>query len=795
MHPITRWSAALPLVAYAVAAVLSTWPLAGHLTDRLAAPVGPGDPYLNLWILGWGLQTVVSDPAAVLTGSVFNANIFHPAPGTLAYSDHLLLQSTVLAPLFAATGNVVLCYNVLFLLSLVASAWAMHVCARALAGSEGGAYLAGLAWGFGSYRFAHLLHLQLQSLYFLPLTILFLHRTAAGRRRVDALVLGVLVGLQAISSVYYAVIGGIGLLVVAAALSVTALARGRGRFARRLALAAGVGAVLTLPVAVVYVRVQVEQGFGRSLFEAAQGAARVGSYLQAPEGNVLYGRTGLLRPDATAPGTQRGPERELFPGFALVGLATAGVALGWRRGARPLVAGMVALAVVGGVLSLGPDGLRPVYAWFHEYVFGFQAVRAPARFAVLVILALSMLAAVGWRELSAEAHGSSRRVRRTALAAVFMTAVLEGAHVPTGLAQAPSLRTPTGVWLSQAPGSGAVAVLPVGIDVDATPAMVQSLEHRRRIVNGYSGQRPEFYPALVDVLSTFPSDEALQALHDRDVQYVVTPRAVPGVGDAPPLVSRAVLADGIVYELVWTPEIDARLAVRTPVAPPAGPLTFRVGERSEYVVTWESGTVLEAGRIVLTVEGSGLRFRAAATTSPLVSRFFAANDWFLTETDAQLLPVTHEREQREGTRQLTRAYVFDREASVVRVAPTLDEARREGATTLPLEAGARDALAALYYVRTLGLEPGRQLTIPINEGGRGQRLDLNVVGLESIVVQGAPTRAWRIEPVLRQRVERRRPPTAVIWLSDDARRVPLAVDLRAAFGRVRLELVAHEGGR
>jgi hypothetical protein len=202
-----------PLLAYLAAAIVTTWPLVLHPHALLGAPSGPGDPYLNLWILGWGMPAVLSHPWSLFNGAVFNANIFHPATGTLAYSDHLLLQGVLLAPLYAITHDVVLCYNVLLIASLVASALAMHLFVRSVIGSEPGAYLAGLAWGFGSYHFAHLIHLQLQSLYFLPLTFLFLHRLIAGRRGRDVVLLGVTAALQAISSVYYGLIGGLALVV------------------------------------------------------------------------------------------------------------------------------------------------------------------------------------------------------------------------------------------------------------------------------------------------------------------------------------------------------------------------------------------------------------------------------------------------------------------------------------------------------------------------------------------------------------------------------------------------------
>ena len=108
----------------------------------------------------------------------------------------------------------------------------------------------------------------------------------------------------------------------------------------------------------------------------------------------------------------------------------------------------------------------------------------------------------------------------------FGAVVLESAHVPTALASAPPGTTEVGAWLRQAPGNGPVVVLPLGLDINSTPAMVQSLEHRRPLVNGYSGQRPSFYAPLVDTLSTFPSDESLLALHELGVQYVVSPAAL-----------------------------------------------------------------------------------------------------------------------------------------------------------------------------------------------------------------------------------------------------------------------------
>jgi len=790
-----RWG---PLLAYCVAAVVTTWPLVLHPLALLGATSGPGDPYLNLWILGWDMQTLLSNPASVFNGAIFNANIFYPATSTLAFSDHLLLQSLLLAPLYAITHDVVLCYNVLLVASLVASALAMHLFVRSTVRTEAGAYLAGFAWGFGSFHFGHLIHLQLQSLYFLPLTFFFLHRVVARRHGRDVVLLGAAAALQAISSVYFGIIGAIAL-----AVGGFALAAGVGRWRsvtvlRRLAYSAVIAAVLVLPVTMIYARVAQREGFGRNLFEAARNAAYTVSYLQVPPGNVLYGRTGLLRQqDPPIGGPPRtGPERELFPGFVLMAFAIAGAWLGWRSDARAMVATMVAIGAVGFVLSLGPDGVRPLYAAAHRFVFGFAVIRAPARFSVLVVFALSVLAAIAVRELHSPrlplpGRHDTRGLGVAVASALIAVGIMELLHVPRSLVPAPSQHTDLGEWLSREPGAGAVAFLPLDRDVESTPAMVQSLEHRRPIVNGYSGQRPAFYGPFADEINTFPSPDALATLHDSRVRFVVTPKPLDRA--EPPVTERARFEGGTIYELQWTPDLETRLVAANAVEPPPpGPIPFRVGELARYEVHWDgAGVSLSAGDISMAVEPPAYRLVVTATTAPWVARFFEAQDVFRTRVDEELLPRVHERDQHEGSRRVTRAFVFDGAARVVRTGRTLAEALDQEAVVLPMAPRARDAISALFYLRTLPLRTGDRFRLPVNEAGRNLVAEVTVNGLERITSLNRRVDAIRVTPVLQRRVEDRQPPAATIWLSNDQRHLPLVLDLAAGFGHVRVELVNY----
>ena len=775
------WRAA---ALYVVAAVTLTFPLAFSLTSSLGALQGPGDPYLNLWILGWGLRAWTTDPGSIFSGQVFNANIFFPSEGTLAYSDHFLLQAFALAPVYAITQNAVLCYNLLLIASIALSGLAMHVFTRAVTGSEKGAYVAGLVWACWPYRTAHILHIQLQALYFMPLALLCLHRVVARRRWRDSVALAAMTTLQIVASVYYGLMTAVVLVVSAIML---AFATGQWRAWRlwsRLATAAVLTLVLSVPVLLPYLRSQQVEGFGRTLVEAARHSASVQSYTQVPPVNMLYGRTGLLAPRAPLPGERdrMHVEHQMFPGVVLIGLAIVGLLRGVGSDSRPLVLSACALIVTGLVLSYGPEGFRGLYASLHENVFGFQAIRAPARFSVIAVLGLALLAALALRALA-----STKRAVAWLPGLLIGLLGLEYVNTPLPLAAAPPMRTEVGQWLASEPTQGAVLHLPLGPDIDNTPFMVQSLEHARPIVNGYSGQRPAYYSSLVDSVADLPSPGAFAVLREFDVRFVVSPAPVAGAGHArSPLVERARLTDGVVYEVRWTTDALAALDdLRAPPPPAPGPAPFTAGETATYDVYWDGGPLdIAAGTATLTVVSGSpgqarWEFETEATTADWVSTFFEAQDRFTTVTDGELLPTEHRREIREGRRQVDRRYVYDRAANLVQTAQM----------ALPLgDPSARDALSALYYVRTLALAPGDIVTVPLNEAGASLTLQVSVAEVEEIESAGGRVKALRLEPRVMRRVERRRPIAITLWLSTDARRLPLRAVVDAGFGRIRLEL-------
>lgn len=774
-------------------AVIVTWPLVAGLGTLLGAPEGAGDPALNLWILGWDLRVLFETPAHILTGRVFDAPVFHPARQTLAYSDHLLVQAVLVSPVYLVTRDVVVSYNVLWVASIWASALAMWWYAREVTGHRIGAIVAGLAWGFSAYRMAHVVHLQLQALYFLPLAALAVHRVVARRRLRDGVWLGLWYGLTALGSAYYAVIGAIGLGALLIGLVAGAGRSRLAHLARPLAVGALVSTALVLPVLVPYVQVQQREGFARTLDEAARHAASWQAYASDPP----------WRPVSLAP-VGRTEEDALRPGWGV--LLLAGLALGSLRTRvrRPHVWAWLMVAAVGLVLSFGPDGLRDVYGWAHRWIFGFHAVRAPARFGVLVTFATASLAAYG----VAWAAGRSSAVRGLAVVGVLLVAG-EAAAWRLPVRAAPVLDTAVNRWLRGEPGPGAVVHLPLPADHLATGPMLGTLVHGRPIVNGYSGQRPTFYGAIEQALASFPSADALWTIHDLDVRFIVWPDA--GLEADWPLVHRAALteSDGTahhVYELRDEDTLRTVLGDEAGVVPPEpGPAPFRSGEEAVYDVFWDgAGRTVSAGTARVRVDhadpadvflpdwvDAGLRERLAwrvsvvVETAPWMARVFEAHDTFVTWADDQFFPLVHRRALREGRRRVDQSVLFDDEVRALTIvdpaAPAIESGFR-----LRVPRDVRDPLTALLLVRTLPLDEAASL--PITDMGRTSTLETGAPATDTIEWSGTPTPTLRVRPVLTQRVARRAPLAIDVWLSGERGWLPLRAEVSAGFGRVRLEL-------
>jgi hypothetical protein len=574
----SRRDACVVTIVYLALTIVLTWPLAAGLARDI--PGDFGDPLFTAWAMAWA--------ATHLGRGWWSANIFAPHPLALAYSEHFLPQGLQALPVYAATGNPILGYNLVFLSTFVVSGLGMFLLGRELTGSRTAGFIAGLAFAFSPFRVASLPHLQVLSSAWMPLVLFGLRRHfVSGRTRPLAGAAAAWI-LQNLSCGYYLLFfSPIVWLYLAWEMTTRGLWRNR-RAVVRIAIACAAVVAATIPFLLPYLELR-RLGFNpRSLAETKKFSADVYAYFTADPNLRLWGHLatawqeaeGVLFPGLTivalaAFGALRagaGERAATPPAFAsqrasalhhgllflvlACWLAAVGLLLGWSirvpglrvtELSRTLVVASLAtvallaasararttmrawvaspagifsiITIVAAAMSLGPEvhakgrtiADTSLYAVFYHYVPGYDGVRVPARFAMIVTLGLAALTALG-------AAALERRRRHVLVALAGVLIVVEAVAIPipmnenstkysqTDLAPLPPRvelgdRTPEVYrFIAQLADESVILELPLGEPAFDIRYMFYSTVHWKRLVNGYSGGAPLAYEFLTEAL-------------------------------------------------------------------------------------------------------------------------------------------------------------------------------------------------------------------------------------------------------------------------------------------------------
>jgi hypothetical protein len=496
----------LPFVCSGLAFVLVTLVMASPFIDygRLATASYEGDSRLLIWTLGW-------DSHALLTWSpLFDANMYYPAPQALAWTEHLIGIAIFSLPVYAATDNPVLAYWITWLVAFPLNGLAMQALAHRVTGDRVAAFGAGLVYAFCFYRMQHAHgHLQFLWTWALPLVPLALERWVERPSFGRAAAVAALVTLQALASWYLAVFVALLSIVVSASFLTT-------RRLTRSHLVTGVTAFGVALIPLVWFAVPSLRIRSAGSAEAAANSADLAAYLVPPQ-NTWLGQ--WLQAHTSLQPRWIWGEQTLYVGATTTALALVGLWY-WRhhRGAIStpiIVAGALALS-----LSFGPGGgFSPYDVIVHTP--GLSLVRAPARFALLVMLAVAMLVGIAIAQLR-------QRLGKRALpllAALATIGLSESFVIGFPGGKPRDLPTPAVYELLNQLPAGPVLSLPTFADTREafreTDYLLFSTVHWRPIVNGAGRQDPPGHVATLEIASRFPASEAIGRLCGLGVRYVV----------------------------------------------------------------------------------------------------------------------------------------------------------------------------------------------------------------------------------------------------------------------------------
>jgi len=187
------------------------------------------------------------------------------------------------------------------------------------------------------------------------------------------------------------------------------------------------------------------------------------------------------------------------------------------------------LAVVAFLLSLGPtvklfdsEIIAGPYQLLFDHAPGFKGIRVPARFAILVAFAISVLAGYALTR----AMRTLKPAVATGIAALCIILVcVENWSLPIDYTDIEPEPPACYQWLAQQEGSFPILELPMHTRTphphrDAA-YVYHSVSHWKSLVNGYSGFTPPSAKPISLIMDTFPSHESLELLRRLGVRYVL----------------------------------------------------------------------------------------------------------------------------------------------------------------------------------------------------------------------------------------------------------------------------------
>ena len=498
--------AAMVVTLAIVLACVFTYPYISNFSN--AGRLDTNDGRWSIWVVSWVAHALTSDPL-----QLFRANIFHPHPNALAFSEGNIVEGVIAIPAWLLTKNPYTTHNSVFLFAFAQSFIATYYLVRRLTGDRRAAILAGIMFAYCPFAFVRQAHIQLLMIGFLPWCMLAWHRFLERTSLPRASELGAVMALTGLACAYYGIFAG---GMIALATLWFGFTRGRWKDARYWAAVAAAAVVcigLIAPFFLPYSQMQESTGFERPL--SGQYSANVAAWLNSSAWAHRWWVPYLWA-----------PSEGLFPGILAVVLGCWGATfvrerdgIGLRRDEAWYYIG---LALFTFWVTLGPKAGLYTALYYTVPVFSF--LRAPSRAGIVVTLCLVVLAAPALIALMRRPPSRLRFGGTSAAFAILLVLVVADLYrAPLRMREAPPLpnvyRT-----LARLP-RGPVIELPYWSENVAyhrhAEYMLLSTYHWQPLVNGYSDHIPQDFRDNARPLAGFPSRESFAILEKLGARYAV----------------------------------------------------------------------------------------------------------------------------------------------------------------------------------------------------------------------------------------------------------------------------------
>jgi hypothetical protein len=229
----------------------------------------------------------------------------------------------------------------------------------------------------------------------------------------------------------------------------------------------------------------------------------------------------------------------------------------------------------------------------------------------------------------------------------------------------------------------------------------------------------------------------------------------------------------------------------------AGPLPFAPGERITWSVSYGGVTAGTAWAEVRAAGGSLVTLAAGARSASWYEAIYAIDDVVESLWDTAGGGSSRYRTRfREG--RFHQDQLMEIAASGIRVwrKQERDGVWEEKVENYPGASGpVEDPQTAFYRIRTLPLEAGSSWRFPVFSGKKTWILDVSVDDRESLHTALGPLEAWPVHIRTRHEGDLVQKGDISVWLSDDARRIPVRIVIHANVGAIRADVATMSPAR
>ncbi|HEO66004.1 MAG TPA: hypothetical protein ENI73_09065, partial [Spirochaetes bacterium] len=382
----------------------------GFFTQNLSESIFPhaGDPCLNAYLLDYDYHKITS----LDFHHFFDANIIYPSKKALTFSEHLLGHQIFYIPIRKLSGDPVFSYNLLSLINFLLCSIGLFYLGLYLFKEIAPAVFLAIAFTYSSGLIHQMSHFQIFSFPWLGFVFLFLFLYLETERLKYGLIFVLFWLLQSLGSFYIAYILLLAIFLVILVHIIVKKKYFNLKLWKHLSIIGFLYLIVILPLSLPYLEAKHFYEFKRSIVQNVSFSAHFPiSYISPSSYNLFFSFIYDALQDAFP--LREMQEKVLFAGFLVFFFFFYRIVQRYRLGKnreKPLeYKYFFWLGLVFFILSLGPIFNRPYWndkviiplphLIFYYLVPGFSSMRVPARFGLIVIFVMTIIAAYGFKHL------------------------------------------------------------------------------------------------------------------------------------------------------------------------------------------------------------------------------------------------------------------------------------------------------------------------------------------------------------------------------------------------------------